>query len=440
MDAQLKLTRALHARILRDLNRPHPLAWERVGYILCNYRDQERTRLIAYDYIPLSDDLYIDDSSCGARFSGEAIRLGMSLALDRNCCVLHVHTHEFGVYPSITDMEELPGVAQSIRNVCPGNPHGWLILSDTKAYGEIIQSDGGILKLKDLTVVGLPMVIHSKAVGDDIEEGNGENQKETRQGFLGSNFDDVISKTNIGVVGLGGGGSHIVQQLAHIGFSSFVLCDNDVIETTNLNRLVGATVADVSNKETKSAIARRAIKNLQPSALIDSVPGLWEEKKKALAECDLVFGCVDSFSGRRDLEAFCRRHLIPLIDIGMDVRGNNSTYEIYGQVAVSLPGNVCLHCLGVLTDANLEEEAADYGEAGPKPQVVWPNGILASSAVGLAVALISNWSCSEEVPLRLDYTGSTGVISPPKTLQYLKQCECPHYKVEQAGVSKFISV
>lgn len=440
MDAQLKLTKALHSRILKDLDRSHPFALERVGYILCNHRDASKIKLVAFDYVPISDDFYIDDPECGARFSGEAIRLGMSLALEKNCCVLHVHTHEFGVSPSITDMEELPGVAQSIRNVCPSKTHGWLILSNTKVCGEIIQPAGEMLKLKNLTVVGFPMVLHSEAVHGVFKETASENQEESRQGFLGSDFDEIMSKTRIGIVGLGGGGSHIVQQLAHIGFSNFVLCDNDVIEATNLNRLVGATLADVRKKESKSAIAYRSIKNLLPNALVDSVPGWWEAKKNALAECDLVFGCVDSFSGRRDLEAFCRRNLIPVIDIGMDVKARGSGYEIYGQIALSLPGQACLHCLGIISDANLEEEAADYGEAGPKPQVVWPNGILASSAVGLAISLFSNWSSTEGLPLRLDYTGSTGVVSPPATIRYLKDIDCPHYNLEHTGTAKFISV
>jgi hypothetical protein len=40
----------------------------------------------------------------------------------------------------------------------------------------------------------------------------------------------------------------------------------------------------------------------------------------------------------------------------------------------------------------LAAEAARHGDAGGRPQVVWPNGALASTAVGLAVDLVTGWT------------------------------------------------
>ena len=113
----------------------------------------------------------------------------------------------------------------------------------------------------------------------------------------------------------------------------------------------------------------------------------------ALASCDIVFGCVDGFAERRELEIACRRHLIPLIDIGMDVHiVGKEPPRMGGQVILSMPGSRCMKCLGFLSDASLAREAALYGDAGPRPQVVWPNGVLASTAVGVAVDLLTNWT------------------------------------------------
>src|SRR5437879_6710362 len=73
---------------------------------------------------------------------------------------------------------------------------------------------------------------------------NKQNNSEryNRQSFLGPSAQDIFSRAKVGIVGLGGGGSHINQQLAHIGFRGVVLCDDDRVEWTNLNRLVGATL------------------------------------------------------------------------------------------------------------------------------------------------------------------------------------------------------
>jgi hypothetical protein len=79
------------------------------------------------------------------------------------------------------------------------------------------------------------------------------------------------------------------------------------------------------------------------------------------------------------------------IDIGMDVHGKERPV-IGGQVILSSPGGLCMKCMGFLTDEKLGQEAARYGNAGAHPQVVWPNGVLASTAVGLAVDLVADWT------------------------------------------------
>src|SRR5438132_32011 len=47
----------------------------------------------------------------------------------------------------------------------------------------------------------------------------------------------------VAIVGLGGTGSQVVQQLAHLGVRSFVLIEDDRVEESNLPRLAGATWA-----------------------------------------------------------------------------------------------------------------------------------------------------------------------------------------------------
>jgi tRNA A37 threonylcarbamoyladenosine dehydratase len=69
-------------------------------------------------------------------------------------------------------------------------------------------------------------------------------------------------RSRAALVGLGGGGSHVAQQLAHIGLGNFLLIDPDFIEDTNLNRLVGATLEDVKLGTAKVDIAERVIKGV----------------------------------------------------------------------------------------------------------------------------------------------------------------------------------
>jgi tRNA A37 threonylcarbamoyladenosine dehydratase len=55
-----------------------------------------------------------------------------------------------------------------------------------------------------------------------------------RQTFLGSRA--RLSSATVAIVGLGGGGSHIIQQLAHLGVGHLVGIDHDRAEDSNLNR------------------------------------------------------------------------------------------------------------------------------------------------------------------------------------------------------------
>jgi hypothetical protein len=259
----------------------------------------------------------------------------------------------------------------------------------------------------------------------------------SRQSFLGPNSQQSIAACIVGIAGLGGGGSHIAQQLAHLGFMNYVLFDRDAIEESNLNRLVGGTMQDVIEKRLKIEIARRVILGIRPSANVRVIADVWQNNAEILKGCDIVFGCVDGFDQRRQLEGTTRRFLIPLIDIGMDVyRPPGCAPTISGQVILSMPGHACMTCMGFLNERNLEKEAAAYGDAGAHPQVVWSNGILASVAVGVAVDLVTDWSKSLHGPVYLSYRGGLGSITIDPTLRYAP-CTCYHFPLDELGPPAF---
>jgi molybdopterin-synthase adenylyltransferase len=246
-----------------------------------------------------------------------------------------------------------------------------------------------------------------------------------RQSFLGPNAQSEIESTIIGIIGLGGGGSHIVQQLAHIGFKNFVLYDEDVVTETNLNRLVGACSADVAASTPKLHLAKMMILGLQPDANISGFPCRWQESPSALRRCHIIFGCVESYLGRLEIEQHSRRYLAHYIDIGMDVHGGPT---IGGQVILSSPGGPCMKCIGFITEENINKEAAKYGDAGGRPQVVWPNGVLASTAVGLAVELVTGWTGIPKTHFYRVYDGRQNTLEEPVITHVPESCE--HYGIE----------
>jgi len=247
-----------------------------------------------------------------------------------------------------------------------------------------------------------------------------------RQSFLGTDSEIVLCRSRAALVGLGGGGSHVTQQLAHIGLGNFLVIDPDIIEDTNLNRLVGGTLEDVRLGTAKVDIAERVIMGVNPAAEVVKRLENWTEVTAELRDVDVIFSCVDTIGCRSELESFARRFLIPLIDIGMDVHESNGEFSIGGQVMLSMPGKPCMRCMGLVTDEALAKEAARYGAAGGKPQVVWPNGTLASIAVGYFMKLVTPWETYKPTPLLLEYDGDLQTVAPSNKLAYLPRY-CKHF-------------
>lgn len=230
-------------------------------------------------------------------------------------------------------------------------------------------------------------------------------ERYSRQSFLGAQSESIFANLRAGIVGLGGGGSHVAQQLAHVGVGHFAVFDPDVVEFPNLNRTVGATHEDALKRSPKVRVSERLIKGVNPYAEVWPHQSEWQDHLASLRSCDVVFGCLDGFMRRAELEKSCRRAMTPLIDIGMDVF-KGTPYSIAGQIIVSMPGKPCFRCFHFIKQEDLDREGARYGEAGPNPQVIWPNGALASSAVGAFVLLFSPWCDVSERVSFLGYDGN----------------------------------
>ena len=251
----------------------------------------------------------------------------------------------------------------------------------------------------------------------------------SRQSFLGLTSDAELRGTRVAIIGLGGGGSHIAQQLAHLGVGHFRLIDPDVIEASNLNRLVGGTQADIDAGIPKVEILARTIRAIRPDAEIITCQHKWQESDTLLKDVHVLFGCIDGYQQRDFLETAARRFMLPYIDIGMDVAEvETDHYAVAGQVILSKPGHPCMRCIGFLTSDRLARDENRYGDAGINPQVVWTNGTLASIAVGEFIKLRTPWFPSSETYVWLELDGNHQTVTPSRQPEYRTIPDrCPHH-------------
>lgn len=206
-----------------------------------------------------------------------------------------------------------------------------------------------------------------------------------------------IDASGVAVVGVGGLGTHVVQQLALLGVGSLVLIDHEELDTTNLNRYVGVRYNDPIPGTLKVDIGNRMAREINPSMTVKRIPYtlMSAEAFEAIVGVDYVFGCLDNEGSRLVLNELCAAYSKPYFDLSSEIiPGNPPVYG--GRICIAWDGHGCLMCFQELDiaeaqadlespDSRLNREAlygvprSALGQAGPS--VVSINGVVASLAV-----------------------------------------------------------
>lgn len=238
-------------------------------------------------------------------------------------------------------------------------------------------------------------------------------------GLFGAEGQQRVERATVAIIGLGGLGSHVAQQLAYLGVSRFFLVDGDVVSVSNLNRLVGSSEKDVGTR--KVDVGESMITAIQSSASVIRVPRHFSlnDPIDGFERVDVLFGCVDNDPVRLDLVRCASAYARPYVDLASDVAPGG---EFGGRIVFAKDGERCLSCLAELDQHALargqmtdEQRAADdkiygvdrdaLGDTGPS--VVSINGVVAS----LAVTEFLVWVTGLREPHGyLNYRGDRGTV------------------------------
>lgn len=214
--------------------------------------------------------------------------------------------------------------------------------------------------------------------------------------FFKKEGQDRIHATRVAIVGVGGLGSHVVQQLAFLGVGEMTVIDEDVSDITNFNRLIGAHYNDHLSKLAKVAIMERMVHEIDPSIKITGIEKnlISKEGFDAVKNADFVFGCVDNDGPRLVLTELCSAYKRPYFDLASEIIPDSQLYY-GGRVCFSNGGQGCLACLDEISSNEVMEyfmskEARDdrrkiyglpvEGQQDSGPSVVTLNGVVASLA------------------------------------------------------------
>ena len=161
MRVRFKITTGLLASIRADFGRPHPFAYERVGFVLAAAaRSASGVLVLAQEHHHVADEDYLPDPSVGAMMGPEAIRKAMEWALMEKVCVFHVHSHGRRGIPrfSEVDVRESAKFVPDFLKVAPQMIHGSIVLSDDAAVGRFwVSGNSGPEDVSEFVEVGTPM-------------------------------------------------------------------------------------------------------------------------------------------------------------------------------------------------------------------------------------------------------------------------------------------
>src|ERR1700723_3729574 len=332
---------------------------EAIALLLCGRREGEDRRILTVREIapvPYDDcsvrtpDRVVWATDILDRLMGKIWKSGLS--------IVKIHSHPGG-YDRFSPMDDESDSALSISFdglFAEGRLHGSAImLPDGFIFGrELIGGKIG-RDLKSVMIAGDDIRFYRRLNSERSEEDDLRN----RQAF-GAGTVSLLQSLRVAVIGNSGTGSIVIEQLGRLGVGEFVFVDPDSIEAKNLNRILNATSEDAVRGTPKVLVAKRMLDSLGRGQEVlplqmnlDSV-----EAVHRVAECDVIFGCVDTAEGRNLANRIASYYVIPFIDVGVrlvaDGRGNVDS--IAGAVNYYKPGGSTLLDRGEMSSEQIRAE------------------------------------------------------------------------------------
>jgi molybdopterin-synthase adenylyltransferase len=301
----------------------------------------------------------------------------------RSLGILHSHPSGFDRF-SLTDDKTEAGLADFMRSRMGEHACFSLILCDgvlrARRFGE-----GALVPIRE---VGSEVTL--RAEWTEAEALANRFDRQVRA--FGVDGQVVLRRLSVAIIGLGGTGSVVAQQLAYLGVGRFVLIDGDTVEDTNLNRVVGSSEGSVG--ALKVDVAAEMIHRVNADTTVERHAGTVVSNAAArlLRKVDCIFICTDSHSSRAFLSELSYQYLVPAFDIGVSINAKEGQVQaITGRTQMLAPGLPCLWCSHAIDAGRIREEfmtseerAADpyFNEGGAKqPAVVSINSTMVSMAV-----------------------------------------------------------
>lgn len=141
---------------------------------------------------------------------------------------------------------------------------------------------------------------------------------------------DYLAEKHIVIAGVGGVGGAVVEAIARGGVGKITLIDNDVVDITNINRQLIATLPDVGKPKVELFLSR--IKSINPQCEVVVLQTFLDKDNLSVLippDADYVIDCIDTVPSKIALISYCiNNHLKVVSSMGAGNRYDVSKVKL----------------------------------------------------------------------------------------------------------------
>jgi len=363
--------------------------------------------------------------------------------------IVHSHPHNDEAWYSKSDDYGESRLLPILQSLLPNSIVGSLVVSLKSVAGRWY-ADRQLRSLESVVITGNRASKTRLGMHEDESRRDGRFDRQIRAIGLGNQ--NLLNELKIAIVGVGGTGSLVAEQMARIGVQDVLLVDADMVEDSNVTRIFGSNASSIG--KSKVRVAEEHLRRLGASKA-KGIEGsvVSQHILMKLRDRDMCFGCVDNHLARSVLNRFAHQYLIPLVDMGIRIDAREGfVSSAAGRVSVVGAGMVCMRCSQhinaerVYAESLPENERSDLAREGyamgiddPVPSITSMNTTIAGLGVTACLNLFVNLT-GDLQPLDQLYDAKSGVVFTANPA-HVKNCDVcdPISGVVAIGDSQIVS-
>ena len=377
--------------------------------------------------------------------SPQAINGLIALCESNGLGAVIAHSHpEGGLSYSPSDDYGENRIANSLRNFIPTKtPVASLLFTQNDVTGRVwLPGRSKPILLDEIVVIGhyLQRIEIMKAHSEKLLE-VGLYDRQVRA--FGKDGQKAMSNAKVGIIGVGGTGSPIAEQLVRLGVTDIVLIDPDTFSSTNITRVYGTFFSSTRRfnflSKYKVNLVASHLKKINPRVQIRAIKQsvVLNTVAPLLSDRDILFLCTDEHWGRSIVNQLSYQYLIPTINVGVKISSQNGTItNAVGVLDILRPDIACLWCKQFLRSERISAESMPNSnrqsllEEGyvedldtKEPSVISFTSSVASSATSIFLHMFTNFMGESGNISRISFDFLTG-LSRRGITQIDNNCIC----------------